>query len=391
MERIITVGIDAGDVRGSDNRAIQLAVDALGAAGGMVEILPGRYTCYDAVRLSGGVRLRGSGAETVLVNCQGFCSALAIDADYGQYKVTPADASGFAVGMRIYVGDDRSGGWTDSTASIERIEDGVLHIDRHLMMDYAMSRNATVSNAGALISVIDATDIAVENLAIDGQRTTHQQAGGCRVGAIYMNHVSRVRLADLVVRDFAGDGISFQITRDVSVSNVSVTGCSNYGIHPGTGSAGVRMNDCQFDDNDVGGFFLCWRVQEGRFERLRCRGNGQFGISIGHKDTDNEFADCQLVGNGKYALVFRQETETNGAHRNTWRNCQFAGSETAVYVPGHTYENVFDHCAIGQEGTEAMVLLPDVRRFAFRACAWTGSIRDESGPDAGHQGLAKNG
>jgi hypothetical protein len=387
MQRKITVGVDGGNVRGQDNRAIQIAVDALPPGGGTVELLPGEYTCDDAVHLRSGVRLVGSGEKTVLRNSPGFCTSVRVDADYGQYKVTPKDASGFRPGMRVYVRDDNAGGWTDSTATIERIDNGVLYLDKHLMMDYAMARNATVSNAGALISAIDATDVRIENLIVDGHRKTHQKAGGCRVGGIYLHRVKRATMTDLLVRDFAGDGISFQITQDVSLSHVRATKCSNYGIHPGTGSARVRMTDCDFSENDVGGYFLCWRVQESTFQRLRCVGNGQFGISIGHKDTDNTFIDCLLRDNGEAGLVFRGEVESNGAHRNTWRNCELAGSKTAVFGRPHTYDNVFENCRIGERCECAAILPAGTKRFVFRDCTFKAGVRNEAGADGQHVGL----
>lgn len=387
MARTITVGPDSGDIQGHDSQTIQQAVDALAETGGVVQLAPGTYICYDAVHLATGVTLRGSGPETVLRHCDGFCSRLTVDADYGQFKVTPADPSGFAKGMRAYVRDDRAGGWTESTSTIERIDHGVLQITKHLMMDYTMAAGATVSNAGPLVSAIDVDDVAVEALTIDGRRDSHQKAGGCRVGAIYMNHVSRARMAGLTVKDFNGDGISFQITRDVTVENVTVTGCGNYGIHPGTGSARVRMRDCDFSGNDVGGYFLCWRVQESLFERLTCTGNGQFGISIGHKDTDNTFIDCKLTDNGQAALVFRGEIETNGAHRNIWRHCTMTGSPIGIQAHGHTYDNTFEGCTIGDAGQQMAVLMANVKRLQFENCTLAGSVADDSGPDAGHIGL----
>ncbi len=383
----ITVGANAGDVRGPDNRAIQIAVDALPAGGGTVEVLPGEYTCYDAVHLRSGVRLTGSGEKTILRNCPGFCTSVRVDADYGQYKVSPRDVSGFQPGMRVYIRDDAAGGWLESTATIERIENDVLHLDRHLMMDYAMARNATVSNAGALVSAIDAVNVRIENLTVDGNRASHQKAGGCRVGGVYLHRVKRAEINNVLVRDFAGDGISFQITRDVTLSHVRATRCANYGIHPGTGSARVRMTDCDFSENDVGGYFLCWRVQESTFQRLRCVGNGKFGISIGHKDTDNTFLDCLLRDNGEAALVFRGEIESNGAHRNTWRNCELAGSPIAIVGQPHVHDNTFETCRIGERCNCAAVLPVGTKRFVFRDCTFKAGIRNESGPDAGHTGL----
>lgn len=67
---LIRVGIDDGDVRGADNRAIQLAVSALPPSGGTVEILPGVYTCTDAVHLKSNVHLVGCGENWCVSWCR---------------------------------------------------------------------------------------------------------------------------------------------------------------------------------------------------------------------------------------------------------------------------------------------------------------------------------
>src|SRR3954470_13863723 len=48
----IRVGVDAGDLRGNDNRALQAAVDFVaGLGGGVVEIGPGEYVMRDSLHL----------------------------------------------------------------------------------------------------------------------------------------------------------------------------------------------------------------------------------------------------------------------------------------------------------------------------------------------------
>ena len=49
-QNVITVGPRDADVVGADNRAIQLAIDALSLrGGGTVRVLPGEYTLIDAL------------------------------------------------------------------------------------------------------------------------------------------------------------------------------------------------------------------------------------------------------------------------------------------------------------------------------------------------------
>ena len=48
--------------------------------------------------------------------------------------------------------------------------------------------------------------------------------------------------------------------------------------------------------------------------------NGRYGISIGHKDTDNEFVNNTIARNGFSGVYFRRETLKNSGHRNAFRS-----------------------------------------------------------------------
>ncbi|MBN1642876.1 MAG: right-handed parallel beta-helix repeat-containing protein [Anaerolineae bacterium] len=396
----IQVGIDAGQVRGADNRAIQLAVDALPATGGTVEVLPGTYTCYDAVHLRSHVRLVGHGDKTLLIKCDGARSALKIDADYAQLKITPQDTAGFRPGMGLLIADNQTGGWTGTATTILDVSEGVIRIADYLAMDYAARRDGWITNACSLVSAIDAEEVRIEGLTLDGNKATNWQMNGCRGGAIYLHKARRCRVDDCTVRDYHGDGISLQTTQDVIVQGCRVTGCTNCAMHPGTGSARLVIRDCTFSDNDQGGYFLCWRVQESTFERLVCERNGLYGISVGHKDTDNTFSDCTIRDNGRYGIIFRDEELYNGGHRNIWRACLIAdnGDGEAGYgvrVRGHTHDNVFESCTFRDTAAGGVArqrvglwLEQNARRFRTVRCTWTGmgeNVIDDSGPLGDHQ------
>ena len=114
----VTVGPAKADVIGTSNTAIQKAVDRVAAAGGgTVLVEAGTYTLENSVRLASQVTLRGEGpGKTILQKAPGVISKLKIDADYGQYKATVEDASGFRPGMGVSVVDDKQrSGWTPSS------------------------------------------------------------------------------------------------------------------------------------------------------------------------------------------------------------------------------------------------------------------------------------
>ena len=99
----ITVGPRNADITGTDNRAIQIAVDALGSrGGGTVRLTGNEYTLIGPVRLRDNVTLKGKGPEkTILKRGPAVSCALAKDADIGQKEITPKDASLFVPGMGV--------------------------------------------------------------------------------------------------------------------------------------------------------------------------------------------------------------------------------------------------------------------------------------------------
>jgi hypothetical protein len=391
----IRVGIDSGDVRGADNRAIQMAVDALPAAGGTVEVLPGTYVCADSVHLRSNMRLTGTAGKTILRRADGFRQALVISADYGQLKATPANISPFRVGQGLYLRDGRSAGFTESVVTVDRIEGGAIHFKEPLVMDYSEDEGGEILASGAVISGIDVVDVVIDGIVVDGNKEKNFAVDGCQSGGVYFHRASRVSMNNLEVRDFAGDGISFQTTQDFTLTNVRITGCTNYGVHPGTGSARVLMRNCTFTGNEVGGFFLCWRVQESRFEDLVCDGNAGWGVNIGHKDTGNVFSRCSFSHNGRVGVLFRAENPRNGGHRNRFENCSIVDNgEVGIEVNGHAYDVDFVSSTIRDtRGAAArqrvgIVLGEDARRFRSVDCKWEGhpdgNVKDHSGKAGGH-------
>src|SRR5713101_5850234 len=107
----IRVGIEEGDLRGSDHRALQAAVDYVaGLGGGTVHIGPGRYLMRNALTLRDHVRLIGVPGQTVLAAAEGAKSLLSCDGDCNERQVTLADPSGFRVGDGVTISDKGNGG-----------------------------------------------------------------------------------------------------------------------------------------------------------------------------------------------------------------------------------------------------------------------------------------
>lgn len=345
---VVRVGLSQGDFVGDTNLAIQQAIDVAAArAGGTVEVGPGTFTLCNSVLLRPNVRLVGSGPDTVLRKCDGAASGFAVDADYGQTKVTVQDPTGFHAGMGVVVTDDRTGGWHDSLATITLVQGNVVHLDLPLISDYDGDRGGIIFNSFPLVAGVDVAGVVIEGLCVEGNRASNHQINGCIGGAIYLRRARRCRIADCVVRDFNGDAISFQTTQDITVEGCEVSGASGLGLHPGTGSARPVMRNCRSHHNDSDGLFVCWRVQEGLFEGNELFENGGHGISVGHKDTDNLFVGNVIRANKRHGVYFRSEKPTNAASRNTLRaNVIEDNGDCGIRIDGHTTDLLFEENTI---------------------------------------------
>jgi len=370
---VVKVGTSAGDFIGDTSEAIQRAIDVAAArGGGTVELAAGVYTLYDSVRLQRNVRLVGAGPDTVLRKCDGAASEFAVDADYGQTKVTVKDPGGFRAGMGVVIKDDRSGGWLDTLATITLVQGNVLHLDRMLIMDYDGDNGGIIINAFPPVAAFDVDGVVIEGLCVDGNRANNRVINGCIGGGYYLFKARNCRISDCLLRDFAGDGISFQITQDIVVERCEITGITGLGLHPGTGSARPVIRKCKSHHNDGDGFFLCWRVQEGRFEDNEFLDNAGHGISIGHKDTDNLFANNVIRGNHRHGIYFRNEKPTNAGSRNTFRgNVIEDNGDCGVRIEGHTTDLLFEDNTIRDTRRGA----PRTQRVAISAGADAARIR----------------
>jgi len=345
---IVKVGIESGDLVGNTDAVIQQAVDAAGTyGGGTVELGPGVYTMYDAVRLRRNVRLVGSGEETILRKCDGAQSQFAIDADYGQTKVTVEDPTGFRIGMGVVVRDDRAGAFHDTAATITLIQGNTLYVDQYFVKDYDGDTGGIVCSACSLVAGVDVDSVVIEGIRFEGNREKNLPINGCIGGGIYFYRARKCRIADCVIEGFSGDGISFQTTQDFEVERCEARRSAGLGFHPGTGSARTLIRGCRAIENDGDGLFLCWRVQDGRFENNEFVGNGHAGISIGHKDTDNVFVGNTIQGNAVYGIYFRDEKPTNAGSRNEFRENAIEDNGTSgVHVDGYTTDLLFEHNTI---------------------------------------------
>ncbi len=348
----IRVGIDSGVLRGNDNRAIQAAVDYIAAlGGGTVRIGPGEYLMRDSLHLRSGVRVVGSGNDTLLTKAAGIVFDLGIDGDFGEQQITTVDAVDLQVGQGVAVWDDQAGGFHTTVARITGKTDNVYSIDHPLMADCLVSRGAKAGTLYPVISGYNITDASVSHLTVDGNKQQNAHLNGCRGGGIFLYRAFGTTIEHCEVRNFNGDGISFQQSNDVVVTDCIVHGNTQLGLHPGSGSQRPLIRNCVARNNGTDGLFLCWRVRHGKFEDNLIENNGRFGISIGHKDSDNLLTKNTVRRNHSNGIFFREESLGMAAHRNRIvdntieDNGKTAGT-AAIRVRGETRDLVFENNTI---------------------------------------------
>ncbi|MGE5644634.1 MAG: nitrous oxide reductase family maturation protein NosD [Acidobacteriota bacterium] len=314
---VLRVGQHEGDIRGSDQRALQAAVDYVAAlGGGTVEIGEGVYLMRDSLHLRSNVTVRGQGSKTVLLKAPAASSPLALDGDYGEEQITVADAEGFHVGDGVAVWDPNSGGFHTTVARISGKSGNSFSITTPLGSDYMVSAKAQAATVFPVISGYNIEGARVENLTVDGARDRNPPLNGCRGAGIFLYRAFGTVIRNCQVRNYNGDGISFQQSNDVQVIACLSENNSGLGLHPGSGSQRPLVRDSVARNNGSDGLYLCWRVKYGTFEGNELAGNGGHGISIGHKDTDNLLRKNTVRGNAGSGIYFRKEDEPMAGHRN---------------------------------------------------------------------------
>ncbi|MFM8802473.1 MAG: right-handed parallel beta-helix repeat-containing protein [Planctomycetia bacterium] len=342
------------DLIGRDNRVIQAAIDTVAAldagdAPRIVEIGPGRFLMRDSLHLRSHVVVRGTPGRTVLVKAPAATSRLVLDGDYGEEQITVAEPDGFAVGNGVAVWDDNVKYFHITVARItgRTGADGTFTLDQPLRGDCMVKRNAVAATVFPVVSGYDVRGVRLEHLEIDGSRDTNPFLDGCRGGGIYLSRGYGAQIHGCTVHGYNGDGISFQQSNDVVITDTVCRDNAGHGFHPGSGSHRTVMRRCRAEGNGEDGMFVCWRVKHGTFEENVFAGNRRNGISIGHKDTDNLLRSNTIRANASDGILFRDEIPGMAADRNRIEgntiedNGSPGRAAAGIRIRGVTADNVF--------------------------------------------------
>ncbi|MBX7258057.1 MAG: right-handed parallel beta-helix repeat-containing protein [Candidatus Hydrogenedentes bacterium] len=304
----ITVGPKDADLVGASEKVIQAAVDYMArAGGGTVRILPGTYRLRNAVYLPSNIRILGSGLDSILVKEPSVETALAEDSDWYDQEITLKDATGFAVGdgVCIRATNPNDGGAIVIKRTLVARDGNRFKLDKGLRDNLWTDSKPTVQTLFPLLTAEYASGIAIEDIALDGNREKNANLDGNYAGCIWMQDCSNLVFRSVTARNYNGDGISFQICHDVVVEKCHSHDNAGLGVHPGSGSQRPILRNNTFERNNIGIFF-CWGAKYGLAEKNVIQDN-DCGISIGHRDNENLVRDNDVLRSKTVGLLFRPE------------------------------------------------------------------------------------
>jgi len=322
---VMTVGQAEGDLRGNDDKVIQAGIEYLHRlGGGTLEVLPGVYNLRNSIYLRPNITLKGSGEETVLRKAGSVVAALVRDSDWFEYGVQVADTKGFMPGGGIMLRSKTGpGDWQLDVlrATVTAIEGDLIFLDRLTEENFWLEKDATAATIFPLLTAENVDDVVVEDIVLDGNRDENEHINGNFAGAVFIQHCNRWRFENVTSRNYNGDGFSFQVCDDIRFLNCKAINNSDLGFHPGSGSQRPVFQKCLSRGNSQGIFF-CWSVSDGLAENCVLSDNSRYGISIGHRDTDNVIKGCTIERNSEVGILFRNEAnEFRSGSRNKIENC----------------------------------------------------------------------
>ena len=347
----MTVGAEGSDIPGFTNQHIQSAVDRVAyMGGGTVRLSAGTFNCADAVHLRSQVHLMGAGEETVLRKNAMKQSPLSGYIAFGHEDLIVADPDLFNIGDGFIVSTDNTGGFGDTQGTIIARDADVLITNTEHARDYWHKHNGKVRTLYSLVDVIREDNATLSDVVLDGNAAENEQLNGCRGGAFFGHFADEIHINNVHVRNFNGEGFSFQTCHHMHIEHCTAHGCNGNGFHPGSGSIGFHIHNCKAWENTQAGLFYCVRVRDSVLEDCEFYNNKRFGVSIGERDVrsmnrrlhchDNEDAGIYLRG-GDHAvashdtLIENCTVENNGSKEGQ-AQIHIQGDVTGVEIKENT-------------------------------------------------------
>ncbi len=329
----------------SSARLIQQQIDLVAQAGGGRVVLPAMELNLDrGLALRSHVELVGQGEQTLLRKGPGRIYPLAGYHNYGMCDVPLADVTGLEVGMTVSVHDGSAhGGFYETFATITWIKDNWVGLDHGIEADYRADDKPSLTTVYPLVFGHRIQSAAVRDLRLEGNRAaSDRNMGGCRGGAIYFYQSRGLEITGIRESDYDGEGLSFQMCRDVIIRDAHFDGNSGNGLHPGAGSTNAFFENCGGQGNAKSGFFFCVRANHITIRDCEFAENGS-GISIGTRDCNNLIENCRVRSNRGVGVLVRPSPRPVEVHSCRIRQCTIQGnSDVQIDVTTDAHDLIFE-------------------------------------------------
>jgi hypothetical protein len=350
---------------------IQQAVDAAAVKGGRVVLPEMDLTLDRGIELRSGVELIGRGEGTILRKGPGRVFPLAGYHNYGMHDAPLRDAAGLAPGMTVSVFDNLRRNFYETFARITWIDGSWIGLDRGLAGDYADNQEPRLTTLYPLIFGRGVRNAAVRHLCLDG-RADDQETGmnPCRGAALYLYQSRDVVFEDVAESDYRGEGLGFQMCRDIRILGCTFDGNTGNGFHPGAGSTNCLFQDCVARGNADCGFYFCVRANHITVKDCRFDENTR-GISIGERDCANLIEGCAIARNRGPGLLIRRVPPSCAVHSVTVRNCSFSGNaresqDGQIVVEGPAHDVLLEGNRLACDDRDGIRLGDEARRIQLR-------------------------
>lgn len=373
---LLTVGTTQGDLIGRDDRVLQAAVDYVKRmGGGTVKVLPGTYTLRNSVHLPSNIRLLGSGADSVITKIPSETISLAADSDWYDQEITLSKPGGFRVGDGVVLKtqNPHNGSVDVIKRTLVARSGNRFKLSDGIRKNLWLSGDPTCSSLFPLLTSEYTSDVVIENLTLDGNAKNNTNLNGNYGGGIFLQDCNRYTIQGVEVRNYNGDGISFQICHDVVVEDCHSHDNSDLGVHPGSGSQRPLIKNNRLERNKLG-LFWCWGVKYGLAEGNTIVGNRDYGISIGHNDTDNIMRKNTIIDSGRVGILFRNDARGVDfwANRNLVEQNLIKNSGDKEGVAIDVQGNTKDIHLIGNKLVESRA---PMERIGIRIAAEAGAVK----------------
>lgn len=321
MKKGVRITCGAADTRypGFDNLAIQRALDAAAAAGGGEVLLSaGTYLLADSVRLRDHVVLRGSGVDkTVLFKNPSVKCDVEGYYGFGLRELRVADGSLFHVGDGVYICAQNVLGFHATQTTVTQVDGDTLFLEDPLWADIKQTNGGCVETIFPMVKGVHCADAAVRDMTLEGNARNNGFLEGCRGGAIFLIGCRDICVDHVKLTDFNGEGFSYQQCRNIRLTRSECSyNCAN-GVHPGSGTVGMLISDCELHHNKGAGIFYCIRIHYNVCCNNRIYANAQEGITVGYRDDHIEITGNEITDNGKEGICFRTDGFPGMAGRYT--------------------------------------------------------------------------